>query len=211
MVEFSVGFDTQKNDDICKEIVENIPQTVLELIEGTRSGNEQAVAVSVVKGRWYVSTVMEGDEAEIKGDIMNDIWMEAMTKSGDYNANTSDIYMIHTHPSGLAGMSFNDVVSSITGAMRGAPITGDFVMTEHKGRIKINGVTLKVDPKRENKTTERLVELKDRAKTMRKAVANGQFTNGQGKSTLLEEMSEFFDTCSYMVSVADIENRARQQ
>jgi len=119
MVDFSVGFDTQKEDDVCKEMVEQIPGTILEMIEGTRGGEEQAIGASVVKGNWYATDVRGGTETEISGQIIQDLWLDAQALSEEpHNARTSDTYIMHTHPSGLAGMSFNDVASAIEGAKR---------------------------------------------------------------------------------------------
>lgn len=206
MVDFSVGFDTTKADEVCKQIVENIPGTVLELIEGTRSGEEHAVAVSVVKGQWKTTDVRTGSETDITGEIISDLWQEALEQSGtDYNANTSEIYMIHTHPSGLAGMSFHDVTASISMADNAAPVTGDFVITEHRGRVKINGVTLKDS----DRDSIQLIELKDRAGDMEQTVESGEISNNMAKQRLTAQMKKLFNTCSYMASVADIENRAR--
>jgi len=214
MVDFSVGFDTQKEDDVCKEMVEQIPGTILEMVEGTRGGEEQAIGASVVKGNWYATDVRGGTETEISGQIIQDLWLDAQMLSEEpHNARTSDTYIMHTHPSGLAGMSFNDVASAIEGAKKASPITGNFVITEHRGRVKINGVTLKDKYK---VTRQKRMEMGDidtlMATKMRitQAVDEGIISHNKGKSELMEDMVGILDTCSYIVSIADLENRARQ-
>lgn len=202
MVDFSVGFDTQKQDDVCKEILQNIPETVLELVQQNKTGIEQAASVTVVNNNWYPSQIREGEESKITEDILRDLWTQAPRNAPNYNKDTSEIYMMHTHPSGLGGMSFADVATAIVSATNEAPVTGSFVITSHRGTLKINGLTLKTPYK-----GALMSALTIQAKKLSNDVREGNKSPNEAKATILPELQKVMETCSHASKVQDLKQR----
>lgn len=213
MVDFTTDFDTRKQSHACEAMVQNLPKTVLKMVEKTKGGEEQAVGMSVADGKWRATDLESGTESEISGDIIQDLWLEAQTLLDNRNITTSQTHIVHTHPSGLAGMSFNDVLSAIQGIKKAAPITGNFVLTENKGNVKINGLTLKdkfivmLDERQEMEEFKKLKRVESRVKN---PVERGIMSPDDGVARLMDPLQDVFDTCSYAIEIQALRSRALQ-
>jgi hypothetical protein len=214
MVSFNVDHDTDKPDDVCKDIVDNIPSTVLEMVNGTVDNDiEHAVGIAETKDEYFTTEIKTGDESNMGGQIMQDLWLQVGGAAPSFNTNVDKSYLAHTHPSGLAGMSLEDVISAITFLDKASPVSGNFIISLDKGKVKINGLVVKETVFRGTETMKRkeVQEAVSSARAVRGMVEEGQMTPTQGRTQLMKDASKVFNSCSYATSLADIENRTMGQ